>query len=217
MANSDWRTAKSLLTLRDQYNALYPKRSKVSDGTIGDAAHQAGQSDHNPDKNGVVRALDVTHDPDNGLDIGVEAHKLVDSDDPRIYYIIANGRIWGYPTKKWTDYNGPDKHFNHMHISVVSDPELYDSTKPWDLKGADMPLTPQQQDKAIKMFKRADPTKEELNNPNYKSNPGLLIDTFWENGGKQAYEAAKKGGSTQPPTPDQVLGGEIVARIRQVK
>ena len=57
-----WRLARSLETLRAQINALSPNRSKASDGTIGDAAHSARTSDHNPDGGGVVRALDLTHD-----------------------------------------------------------------------------------------------------------------------------------------------------------
>lgn len=124
----NWRLAKSLVTLRDQYNSEYPGRSKVSDGTIGDAAHAARQSDHNPDKNGIVRALDITHDPKHGLDIAVEAQRLVDSGDPRLYYVIANGRIWGWPTKKWSKYTGENQHFHHMHISVNAlgdDPESW--------------------------------------------------------------------------------------------
>jgi hypothetical protein len=125
------RPAKSLVVLRDQYNAKYPKRGKASDGMLGDEAHAARQSDHNPDKNGVVRALDITHDPEHGLDISAEAHRLVDSGDPRIYYVIANGRIWGWPKKQWYDYDGTDKHFNHMHISVNT--SNGDDTTPWKI------------------------------------------------------------------------------------
>lgn len=43
-----WRLAKSLVQLREQINALSPNRSKVSDGTIGNAAHSARTSNQAP-------------------------------------------------------------------------------------------------------------------------------------------------------------------------
>ena len=39
-----WRVARSLLVLFDQLNAAAPGRSRSSDGTVGDLAHQAGVS-----------------------------------------------------------------------------------------------------------------------------------------------------------------------------
>src|SRR5262249_36859977 len=54
------RLAKSLITLIDEVDAKYPDRDRSNDGTIGDTSHQARRSDHNPDSEGVVRALDIT-------------------------------------------------------------------------------------------------------------------------------------------------------------
>mgnify|MGYP007100117331 CR=1 FL=1 len=129
------RLAKSLVVLRDQINALAPNRSKASDGWIGDARHAASKSEHNPNAAGVVRAIDVTHDPRNGIDNGTIADILRRSADPRLYYVISNGRIAssGGP---WRKYNGSNKHDHHFHVSVVADPKLYDSTKPWALDGS---------------------------------------------------------------------------------
>lgn len=124
------RPAKSLLTLRDQYNAKYPARNKASDGMLGDALHAQRVSDHNPNAQGVVCALDVTYDPAHGLDIAVEARRLVDSKDSRIKYVIANGRIWE-PDKGWQPYNGADPHTGHMHVSVNT--VNGDDPKPWKL------------------------------------------------------------------------------------
>jgi hypothetical protein len=62
------RIAKSLDVLRSQINKAHPNRSKVSDGWIGDTAHAARASDHNPNSGGVVTALDLTHDPAHGFD-----------------------------------------------------------------------------------------------------------------------------------------------------
>jgi hypothetical protein len=88
-----WRLARSLVVLRDQVNKAAPNRRKGSDGTIGNAAHRNRESDHNPDQQGVVRALDITHDPQNGMDAGRLAEALRVSKDPRIKYIISNRRI----------------------------------------------------------------------------------------------------------------------------
>ena len=62
-----WRAAHSLTTLLAQVNKAHPGRSKKSDGVIGDKAHAATASDHNPVA-GVVHALDLTNDPAKGLD-----------------------------------------------------------------------------------------------------------------------------------------------------
>jgi len=138
-----WRVAASLLTLQHQLDAAYPDRSRASDGTIGDAAHQAQVSDHNPDSAGVVRALDVTHDPAHGCDIDALSDALVESRDDRISYVIANRLITGPEHGwQWTDYDGSDPHTNHLHLSVVADARA-DDRRPWTI-GGDVALTDQQ-------------------------------------------------------------------------
>lgn len=138
-----WRVAKSLAALRSQVNAKYPGRSKASDGTIGDPAHQSRASDHNPwivdGGEGVVTALDITHDPAHGCDSGRIAETLRTSRDPRIKYIISNARIASSSAKPgaaawaWRPYTGSNPHRKHCHISVQSDKARYDSTAPWTL------------------------------------------------------------------------------------
>lgn len=131
-----WRVAGCLLTLRRQVDSLWPTRDRSSDGTIGDAAHQAEQSDHNPDSGGVVRALDITHDPAHGCDIDLLSDALAASRDSRISYVIANRLIMsgaaGPDPWVWRKYYGTDPHTNHVHISVVAD-ERADRTTRWDL------------------------------------------------------------------------------------
>lgn len=70
------RLANSLTRLRDQVNAAFPNRNKASDGWIGDASHAASASDHNPNSQGVVSALDLTNDPANGFDVHALAERL---------------------------------------------------------------------------------------------------------------------------------------------
>lgn len=134
-----WRVATSLLTLRDQVNALAPTRNKASDGTIGDARHQTEQSDHNPwvhdNGIGVVTALDITHDPAHGCDCEKIAGSLKNSTDQRIKYVIWNQQIFSSTVSPWTwrSYAGTDPHTGHVHISVVSDKAQYDDNSAWDL------------------------------------------------------------------------------------
>ena len=118
-----WRVARSLESLRAQVNAAHPARSKASDGTIGDTAHAATVSDHNPDAGGVVRALDLTHDPAHGVDAGDLAEQLRLSRDPRLKYVIADRRIFagnaGPQPWVWRAYAGTDPHTSHVHVSVL--------------------------------------------------------------------------------------------------
>ena len=131
------RIAKALATLREQVNAQWPNRSKANDGWIGNAAHQARKSDHNPNAAGVVQALDITHDPAHGFDAGKLAHALIDSRDPRIKYVISNRKICssyatgGVAAWTWRPYPGAHAHEKHVHISVADDPRKYDDPSAW--------------------------------------------------------------------------------------
>lgn len=135
-----WRLAESLKVLRAQVDAAYPGRDKSSDGTIGDARHAATKSEHNPDRNGVVRAMDITNDPGHGIVARKLAETLVASRDRRILYIISNAQIVSsYKVGSvapwvWRPYGGENAHRQHMHISVVEIP-VGDDRTPWNLKG----------------------------------------------------------------------------------
>jgi len=134
-----WRVAEALETLRKQLNEAFPKRSKASDGGIGDAKHASRSSDHNPyiiNKGvGVVSARDFTHDPRTGIDCQWLADTLVKNKDPRIKYIIWNKQICSSQSSpwKWRPYKGVNGHTKHLHLSVIGEAKLYDSTKPWKL------------------------------------------------------------------------------------
>lgn len=129
-----WRLARSLEKLRSQINALSPKRSKVSDGAKGDDAHAARKSDHNPNSREYVNALDITHDPKNGVDSYALAKALVANRDPRLSYVISNGKIASREKGWiWRKYTGPNPHNHHVHVSVNQKGETDGSA--WSLTG----------------------------------------------------------------------------------
>lgn len=103
-------TPAAIAVLR-QATAFFPKRKKVSDGLLPSKAHQKQNpnSDHN-----TGYAVDLTHDPDNGVDCK-ELYRKFQS-DPRVKYLIFQGRIW-QPGRE-EDYTGPNKHNHHLHISI---------------------------------------------------------------------------------------------------
>jgi hypothetical protein len=118
------------LRLRDQVNARWPNRSKGSDGIIGDRAHAARASDHNP-VGGIVHAIDITHSPGKGLDVHAMAERMRQSKDPRIKYMISNRRIASSANNwAWRRYTGSNPHSGHLHLSVHRNPHA-DSTKDW--------------------------------------------------------------------------------------
>lgn len=108
----------ALVTLRNQINQRFPSRNKASDGWIGDPAHAARASYHNPDRNGWVHALDITHDPARGVNIDTFTDELSASGDSRILELIANAMYWHYAKRRWVRYNGSNPHRAHFHISA---------------------------------------------------------------------------------------------------
>lgn len=130
---------KGILKLRSQLDGACPLRSKASDGTIGDLAHQERDSDHNPESppppgnpNNQVDAGDFTHDPANGADMNKVAEAIRTSRDRRVAYLIWNRRITG-PSHawKWDPYTGSDPHTNHLHVSVND--VHHDETQDWSI------------------------------------------------------------------------------------
>jgi len=136
-----WRVATSLDVLLAEINAAAPKRSKVSDGSIGDAAHASRSSDHNPWVKdsagvGVVRARDFTHDPAGGLNCGALALHLAKmlGLHPALgsgAYIIWDRRIVSTDRLRegWRPYTGSNPHTKHLHLSVGT--SGYDADRAW--------------------------------------------------------------------------------------
>lgn len=156
---ASWRDARSLDVLLDEVNASAPLRSKVSDGSIGDAAHASRDSDHNPwvqfGGQGIVRARDFTHDPANGLDCNDLAEVLTTLIATGVHpacrsgaYVIWRSRIYSFDRRHegWRPYSGSNPHDKHLHISVATDPAGFDSTRTWLVHQED-DVTPEDIDK----------------------------------------------------------------------
>lgn len=141
-----WKVAESLDRLLAQLNAIAPNRSKVSDGSIGDAAHAARTSDHDPwlvlSGQPLVSARDFTNDPAGGLNCAKLRDALVRARDSRVKYLIFNDQIISGSAgpAPWTArsyaYAGPgrNRHEHHLHLSVVADERCRDAS-PWMLPG----------------------------------------------------------------------------------
>ena len=118
-------TPAAVAVLR-QATALKPMRKKASDGLLPSAAHmkQSPNSDHN-----TGLAVDLTHDPKNGIDCVEIFEKL--KEDERVSYLIFQGQIWSKQKAKQGNrkYTGINSHHKHLHISIES--TMAADTSPW--------------------------------------------------------------------------------------
>ncbi len=118
-------TPAAIAVLR-QATALRPKRKKASDGLLPSAAHmkQSPTSDHN-----TGLAVDLTHDPENGIDCVDIFEKL--KEDKRVKYLIFQEKIWAKDKAKLGNrrYTGSNPHNKHLHISIES--AMGTDTSPW--------------------------------------------------------------------------------------
>ena len=118
-------TPAAIAVLR-QATAISPLRMKASDGLLPSNAHlkQSPTSDHN-----TGLAVDLTHDPKNGIDCADIFEKL--KEDKRVTYLIFKGTIWSKEKAKQGNrqYTGSNSHNKHLHISIES--AFCTDTSPW--------------------------------------------------------------------------------------
>jgi hypothetical protein len=124
--------------LTGEFNRVGPKRSKASDGSVGDTAHAGNESDHNPDETGSthdedsdnrneVHAKDVTAKGPwlNGMTMKAATRLIADRHrsgaDQRLQGIIYNREICWEPEWKWKEYSGSNPHTEHAHFSARYD------------------------------------------------------------------------------------------------
>lgn len=136
---AEWVLIPSLVSLRETFNRLNPDRDKSSDGSIGDTAHAASSSDHNPDETGTVPVHDAdTRNEVHAIDVDETGPWPADSRGPftmmravrqlvtdhregredRLRYIIYERTIW---SASWgwgaREYTGANPHDHHAHFS----------------------------------------------------------------------------------------------------
>lgn len=111
------KATPAAIAVLKQATALSPKRKKLSDGLLPSLAHQRlnPNSDHN-----TGLAVDLTNDPDNGIDCATIFEKL--KEDERVDYLIFQGKIWSRQRRKEGNrkYTGSNPHNKHLHISINS-------------------------------------------------------------------------------------------------
>lgn len=148
-----------LVKLRDEVNELAVNRDKESDGWIGNAAHAAEVSDHNPDETGSVPIHDADHiDEVHAIDVdtdllvpGLTMETIVQfllarcraGTETRLRYIIYYRRIWE-ASNDWREraYTGASPHTEHGHFSASYESAKEASTASWHLEDIPVALTP---------------------------------------------------------------------------
>jgi hypothetical protein len=128
-----WVLTRGLNTVRAEFNTVFQDRDKTTDGSVGNLAHQAGPSGHNPDRTGrpeyadgdsldEVRAIDVDKDLRSVVTMEQVIQYLVRRGRAGHYlpfrYFIYKGRIWARSTGWATRvYTGANSHTEHAHFS----------------------------------------------------------------------------------------------------
>lgn len=133
---ASWYLAPALAKLRDEVNAKWPSRSKASDGTIGDPAHSARVSDHNPNSRGSVNAMDVT-----ASGISTAALIAAAKRHPSVRYIIHKSRIMNRDIGNFAPrpYSGSNPHNAHVHISLYQTAAAENRTQSWGIASTSAP------------------------------------------------------------------------------
>jgi len=151
---ASWILVPCLVSLRNEFNTLAPRRDRGSDGSIGDSAHASSSSDHNPDETGAtpyedsdnvneVHAIDVDKDLNRSgwsmqkaVEIIVTRHRS--GRDNRLQNVIYDRRIWSR-SWNWTarEYTGSNPHDKHAHFSARYTTAQESDTRAWGLLEAE--------------------------------------------------------------------------------
>lgn len=125
-----WRLADSLKNLFAEIDAVWPNRDRRTDGSIGDAAHQATSSDHNPDGRGIVHAIDIDKD---GIDTDFVVSQCIQDETPTSY-VVWNRQIWSRSRDfRPRPYTGSNPHTDHIHVSIRYGPHYESANWTWGI------------------------------------------------------------------------------------
>jgi hypothetical protein len=155
---ASWILIAAGKSLMAEFDAIAPERDHASDGSIGNLAHAAEVSDHNPDETGSVPIHDADHinevhaiDVDSDLRTpGLTMEYVVQfillrcrsGAEKRLRYIIYNRRIWEADNGwKQRAYTGASAHTEHAHFSFSYTTSLEASTVSWHLEDIPVALT----------------------------------------------------------------------------
>jgi hypothetical protein len=133
MARNFWFLNRFLTSWRDAINRRFPKRTRASEGTIGNAEHSARSSEHNPDRDGSVDAFDMDvnlhgapNDEGDAAELReIEALKADFQKQPGAQLWIHRGWIANKAVQRWKrrKYTGANKHGKHVHWQSDGDVE----------------------------------------------------------------------------------------------
>lgn len=167
---SEWRAAGCLLTLKHQLDTAYPNRPRGADGFIASSAHHQANptSDHepHPDPAGgpdLVFAFDITTAPWSPQ-LAEDLRLMGVHQDRRLKYLIWDHRIASARDNyAWRPYTGTSPHTDHIHVSTINDPDIYDLTTPWPVLGliqahAVVPPTPLEEPDMVIVYATGKPT-----------------------------------------------------------
>ena len=129
--------------LRDQLNEAFPGRDKRSDGWIADAAHSSRTSFHNPDRNGIVHAIDIDENFGSGVAREGRQARILTRElityaksglpgSKRLLHIVYEDQVasGSYKSSWWKFRGSGYGHTHHIHLSFAGD----------DNDGRDWPL-----------------------------------------------------------------------------
>jgi hypothetical protein len=111
-----WTLAPNLKIRSAEVRAVWPDIVIYS---VGDQAHQAECSDHNPDARGIVHAIDIMTQTDTSYDSAAATNLAwLHHDTTDLQYFIHDRMIYSRSHGfVGINYTGSDPHTNHIHVS----------------------------------------------------------------------------------------------------